>query len=147
MRIITNNDTMKKMTSLGWMICGVFLMCAVSGSAQSTLSSEGESEILTLEKALEIAYQNSPTLRQSKISLEQSQNSLISRRASLKSQFSLELSPFGYSRNSSFQELTSEWYTFRSMTSSGTFSCCVSFTDAVSLRKQRKKLILNICFL
>ena len=104
------------------MICGVFLVCAVSGSAQSTLSSEGESEILTLEKALEIAYQNSPTLRQSKISLEQSQNSLISRRASLKSQFSLELSPFGYSRNSSFQELTSEWYTFRSMTSSGTFS-------------------------
>lgn len=104
------------------MICGVFLMCAVSGSAQSTFSSEGESEILTLEKALEIAYQNSPTLRQSKISLEQSQNSLISRRASLKSQFSLELSPFGYSRNSSFQELTSEWYTFRSMTSSGTFS-------------------------
>ena len=89
--------------------------------AQSVEEITGTPEILTLERALEIAYENSPTLRQSKISLEQSQNSLVMQRASLKSQFSLELSPFSYSRNSSFQELTSEWNTFRSMQSSGTF--------------------------
>lgn len=113
---------MRKMTPLGWFICGFFMLSPILGKAQSTQEYEGKSEILTLERALEIAYENSPTLRQSKISLEQSQNSLISQRASLKSQFSLDLNPFSYSRNSSFQELNSEWNTFRSLSSSGTFT-------------------------
>ena len=103
------NDIMRKMTPLGWLICGFFMLSPILGKAQSTQEYEGKSEILTLERALEIAYENSPTLRQSKISLEQSQNSLISQRASLKSQFSLDLNPFQYSRNSSFQDCLHSW--------------------------------------
>lgn len=50
-------------------------------------------EILTLEKALEIAYQQSPSIIQSKMSLEQSELALIQQKASLKSQFSLNFEP------------------------------------------------------
>ena len=47
-------------------------------------------EMLTLDGALEYAYQNSPSLIQSKLSMEQSELNLKAQRASLKTQFAAD---------------------------------------------------------
>ena len=99
---------MKKITSISLIISGFLMLCSGSTFAQ---------EILTLEKALEIAYQQSPSIIQSKMSLEQSELSLIQQKASLKSQFSLNLSPFQYTRSTSFDNYNTQWYTRKSMSS------------------------------
>lgn len=78
--------------------------------------------VLTLEKALEIAYEQSPQLIQTKMSLERSELNLVSRRASLKPRFNFDLSPFNYSRGNSYDEYTSRWYDTESMSASGGFS-------------------------
>lgn len=75
-------------------------------------------EVLTLEKALETAYEHSPALIQSKLSLEQQQLNLKAQDASLKSQFSLDINPFNYSRNNRYDDYNSEWYASENMTSS-----------------------------
>ena len=99
---------MKKIASISLIISGILMLCSGSTFAQ---------EILTLEKALEIAYQQSPSIIQSKMSLEQSELALIQQKASLKSQFSLNLSPFQYTRSTSFDEYNTQWYTRKSMSS------------------------------
>ena len=99
---------MKKITSISLIISGFLMLCSGSTFAQ---------EILTLEKALEIAYQQSPSIIQSKMSLEQSELALIQQKASLKSQFSLNLSPFQYTRSTSFDNYNTQWYTRKSMSS------------------------------
>lgn len=76
---------------------------------------------LTIEKALDIAEENSPTLRRSHMNLERSQEMLTAQRASLKSKFSLNLSPVGYEKNRRFDNRLSQWYTNETFTSSGTF--------------------------
>lgn len=78
-------------------------------------------EILTLEKALEIAFQHSPALLQSKLSLQQRQLDLKAQDASLKSQFSLDISPFNYTRNNQYDSYNSKWYANESMSSSASF--------------------------
>lgn len=75
-------------------------------------------EILTLEKALNIAYANSPSLIQSKLSLEQRQLNLKAQDASLKSQFSLDVNPFNYTRNNQYDSYNSKWYANENMSSS-----------------------------
>ncbi len=99
---------MKKIASISLIISGILMLCSGSTFAQ---------EILTLEKALEIAYQQSPSIIQSKMSLEQSELALIQQKASLKSQFSLNLSPFQYTRSTSFDDYNTQWYTRKSMSS------------------------------
>ena len=99
---------MKKITAISLIISGFLMLCSGSTFAQ---------EILTLEKALEIAYQQSPSIIQSKMSLEQSELALIQQKASLKSQFSLNLSPFQYTRSTSFDNYNTQWYTRKSMSS------------------------------
>ena len=99
---------MKKIASISLIISGILMLCSGSTFAQ---------EILTLEKALEIAYQQSPSIIQSKMSLEQSELALIQQKASLKSQFSLNLNPFQYTRCSSFDEYNTQLYTRKSMIS------------------------------
>ena len=93
---------MKKIASISLIISGILMLCSGSTFAQ---------EILTLEKALEIAYQQSPSIIQSKMSLEQSELALIQQKASLKSQFSLNLNPFQYTRSTSFDDYNTQWYT------------------------------------
>lgn len=99
---------MKKIASISLIISGILMLCSESTFAQ---------EILTLEKALEIAYQQSPSIIQSKMSLEQSELALIQQKASLKSQFSLNLNPFQYTRSTSFDDYNTQWYTRKSMSS------------------------------
>ena len=79
-------------------------------------------QILTLDKALEIAQQNSPSIRTSLLNLERSQQLLKAQKAALKSQFTLSLTPIDYSKNRSFDDYTSTWYTNENFESYGTFT-------------------------
>ena len=75
-------------------------------------------EMLTLDGALEYAYENSPSLIQSKLSMEQSELNLKAQRASLKTQFALDLNAFQYTRQNSYDNFNSQWYLNENMTSS-----------------------------
>ncbi|MDR3245415.1 MAG: TolC family protein [Prevotellaceae bacterium] len=76
---------------------------------------------LTIEKAMDIAQKNSPALRTSQMNLERYKQMLIAQQASLKSQFSLNVSPVNYSRSRQFDTRFSEWYTNENLTSGGEF--------------------------
>ena len=78
-------------------------------------------EMLTIEKALDIAEENNPTLRSQKLSLERAQLLLEAQRASLKSRFSLNLNPVSYSKNRRFDNRLSQWYTNETFSTDGTF--------------------------
>ncbi len=91
----------------------VLLMCFTSLGAQ---------EVLTLQKAMELARLGSPALRQARLGLTQSNENLNAQRASLKSGFRLNLTPLEYSHNRQYNEPLSEWYTNESTRSYGTFS-------------------------
>ena len=54
------------------------------------VSSQGQVS-LTIEKAMDIAEEHSPSLRRSHMNLERYQQNLVAQRASLKSKFSLNL--------------------------------------------------------
>lgn len=77
--------------------------------------------VLTLDDALETAYATSPTIRQSALSLERSQESLNAQNAALKSNFSFSVTPFGFRRNREFSALYSSWSTTENKDVSGTF--------------------------
>lgn len=79
-------------------------------------------QILTLEKALNIAFENSPALIQSKLSLEQQQLNLKAQDASLKSQFALDVNPFNYTRNNMYDSYNSQWFANENMASSASLA-------------------------
>jgi len=68
-------------------------------------------EILTLDKALGIAQTGSPDLKRSMLNLERFSKNLEAQRAALKSRFSLDVQPVGFSRNRRFDNRVSQWYT------------------------------------
>ncbi|RHJ84795.1 TolC family protein [Parabacteroides sp. AM08-6] len=88
---------------------------------------------LTIEKAMDIAEENSPTLRRSHMNLDRYQENLIAQRASLKSKFSLNLNPVDYNKNRRFDNRLSQWYTNETFSSSGTFQVDqpILWTDGV----------------
>jgi outer membrane protein len=79
-------------------------------------------QILTLDKALEIANSNSPSIQATLLSLERSEQSLKAQNAALKSSFSLNVTPFSYSKSRSFQDYQSVWNTSETTQSFGTFT-------------------------
>ena len=88
---------------------------------------------LTIDQALDIAEENNPQLKNSKLSFERTQFLLEAQRASLKSQFSMTIDPFSYSQTRSFDNRFSEWYTNKNLSSNGTFRVeqPILFTDGV----------------
>lgn len=88
-------------------------------------------QVLTLDKALSIAFQNSPALIQSKLSLQQNELNLQAQQASLKSQFSLDVSPFNYSRSSQYDSYNSKWFDSKTMSSSASLGIVqpIKWTD------------------
>ncbi|GHT28985.1 membrane protein [Bacteroidia bacterium] len=101
------ND-MKKIILIAVLLLGWF----TTGNAQL---------VLTMEKAMDIAQENSPNIRTSLMNLERYQQMLIAQRASLKSRFSLNLSPVDYSKNRRFDNRLSQWYTNETFSSNGVF--------------------------
>lgn len=96
-------------------------------------------EVLTLESALEVAKLGSPDIQRARLNLTQSRENLIARRASLKSSFRLNLTPFQYNQNRQYNDLLSEWYNSESMNSYGSFTIHqpIALTDgSISLTNQ-----------
>ncbi|MBL7971894.1 MAG: TolC family protein [Prolixibacteraceae bacterium] len=101
---------LKKLIRRGLML-SVFCQLLFSANAQ---------QILTLEKALEIAGTNSPDIRRSLLNLARSEQSLKAQNAALKSNFSLNLTPFGYDQTRSFDNFNAKWFTSKTTQSFGT---------------------------
>ena len=78
-------------------------------------------QLLTIDKAMDIAQENNPTLKRSLLNLEQYQQNLLAERASLKSRFSLNLTPVDYSKNRRFDNRLSQWYTNETFSTGGMF--------------------------
>jgi len=83
--------------------------------------SSAQNDSITIEKALEIAEVNNPSLRSSKLSLERSQLNLEANKLALKSRFSLNLDPVSYNKDRSFDNRFSEWYENERFNTGGTF--------------------------
>ena len=96
------------------------------------VSSQGQVS-LTIEKAMDIAEEHSPSLRRSHMNLERYQQNLVAQRASLKSKFSLNLNPVDYSKSRSFDNRLSQWYTNERFSATGTFQVDqpILWTDGV----------------
>lgn len=95
--------------------------------------------LITLEKAMEIAGQNSPDIQQSLLNLERYKESLNATKASQKSRFQLGITPFDYSNQRRFDDYNSKWYTTEQTKSSGSFTVTQPFlpTDAtISLNNE-----------
>lgn len=74
-------------------------------------------EIMTLNKALEIATLNSPDLKITELNLTRSQNNLAAQRAGLKSLFSLTVDPVQYNKGTNFDSFNAQWYNRENFTS------------------------------
>lgn len=70
-----------------------------------------QAQILTLEKAMEIAFKNSPSIQEARYSLTISGENLKAQQAGLKSQFLLTLTPLTLSETRTFSDLTSRYNT------------------------------------
>lgn len=95
------------------LVAGSMIVCETSLEAQA---------LLTIDKSMDIAVDNSPDMQQTELSLVRSQERLNAQRARLKSQFSITLNPFEYEKTNRFDSQTSEWYLNESASSGGTFA-------------------------
>lgn len=86
------------------------------------LLSANAQQILTLERALDIARSNSPDLRRSLLNLERSEQSLKAQNAALKSNFSLNVTPISYDKTRAFDTYNAKWNTSETTRSQGTFT-------------------------
>jgi len=106
----------------------LFLAAALAIASLETIQSQ---QLLTIDRAMDIAQENNPVLKRSLTTLERYQQSLIAQRASLKSKFMLNLTPIDYSKTRRFENRLSEWYTNESLSTSGMFQVeqPILFTD------------------
>jgi|WetSurMetagenome_2_1015567.scaffolds.fasta_scaffold01145_6 outer membrane protein len=105
----------------------LILIILISGISVS-LAQEG----LTLEKSLSIAEANSPSIKIARLSLIRSQENLNAQNASLKSQFSLMLTPVSYSQSRVFSDLISDYNSVKKTQTYGSFTVLqpIVWTDA-----------------
>ena len=82
--------------------CFIFIMNVLISSSQKGL---------TLEEAMQIAEDNSPNMKRTRLNLIRSQENLNAQNAALKSQFSLSVNPLSFNQNREFNDLISEWNT------------------------------------
>jgi len=118
------------MSHIKLILTGILLVSALVTSGQKTL---------TLEDAMNIALENSPEIKQSKISMEQSREYLNAQLAMLKSHFSLDVTPFEYSNTETYNDYYAQWYTTENMGANGSLviSQPIKFTDGrLTLRNQ-----------
>jgi outer membrane protein len=101
----------------------LLFICSLHGFSQ---------EGLTLEKSLNIAESNSPSMKKTRLNLIRSQENLNAQNAALKSNFSLTLNPISYTQNREFNDLISQWYSRNTTESYGNFTISqpIVLTDA-----------------
>lgn len=111
-------------------IAGTILLSALYTKAQNTL---------TLDEAMNIALENSPDIKQSRLNMEQNREYLNAQLAMLKSRFSLDVTPIEYSQSQTYNEYFSKWNTTENIGANGTFIVQqpIKFTDGtISLRNR-----------
>lgn len=103
-------------------ITGFILLSAISVRPQ---------QVITLEDAMNIALENSPDIKQSRLSMEQNREYLNAQLAMLKSKFSFDVTPFQYSNTQSYDDYFAKWYTTENLGASGSLliSQPIKFTD------------------
>ena len=97
----------------GILLTGALAAMGTASQAQS---------LLTIDRSMDIAVENSPDMKQTELSLVRSQERLNAQKARLKSQFSITLDPFEYEKTNRFDQQTSEWFVNESASSGGTFA-------------------------
>jgi len=109
----------------------IIYLIAVTSLGLLNYPIQGQTTI-TLEKALEIAGQNSPDIQQSLLNLERYKESLNAQKASQKSKFQFEVMPIEYYNRRLFEESIPKWFTSEQTRSNGTFSISqpILLTDA-----------------
>ncbi len=98
-----------------------FVLCTIV-IFNSLITYSFAQEALTVDNAINIALKNSPQIKQSKLNLDRSKESLKAQEAGLMSRFSLKVTPFEYSKDRQFNEFFSTWNTSETKSSYGTFS-------------------------
>src|ERR1035437_1518678 len=106
------NMLLKKIIQRGLMLI-LFYQLLLTANAQ---------QILTLESAMDIARSNSPDIRRSILNLTNSEESLKAQNAALKSNFSLNVTPFSFDQTRAFDTYNSVWNTSKTTQSFGTFT-------------------------
>jgi len=92
---------------------------------------------MTLDEALRVAEDNSPSMKRTRLNLVRSQENLNAQNAALKSNFSLSVNPLTYSQNRAYNSAISGFNTTKDLLSSGSLviSQPIVLTDAtISLR-------------
>lgn len=89
------------------------LLIPGKGSAQTRL---------TLEESIQVAQTGSPDIKKSNLNLISNRKSLDAQRASLRSRFALDVTPFDFSRRRVFNELVAEFNTNEDYNSFANFS-------------------------
>ena len=86
---------------------------------------------MTLDKALNYAFRNSPSIQEAGYSLEISERNLMAQQAGLKSQFNLTVTPFSYSSERVFNDLISQYNTQKQTKTETRFSITqpIKWTD------------------
>ncbi|MCP4313519.1 MAG: TolC family protein [Bacteroidetes bacterium] len=97
------------------------VMLLAGGIAIAGTALQGQA-LLTIDRSMEFAVENSPDMKQTELSLVRSQERLNAQRARLKSQFSISLNPFEYEKTNRFDSQTGEWFLNESASSGGTFA-------------------------
>ena len=115
--------TLKMKLKFAWM---VIFLTGISLFSFAQLS-------LTIEQALDIAEDNNPQMRTSKLNYQRTQYLLEASRAGLKPQFSMTVDPFSYDQRRNFDSRFSEWYTTRTISSGSRLQTELPFllTDGV----------------
>jgi len=92
---------------------------------------------LTLENAMEIALENSPEIKKSRLNMEQNKEYLNAQLASLKSKFSFEVTPFTYSKTDTYNDYFSQWYTSETKGANGSLTIAqpIKFSDGTLVLK------------
>jgi outer membrane protein TolC len=91
----------------GAMLLALLLLAALPPGASGQ-------QILSLDDALNIAMENSPNIRHTKLRLESSEARLKAQEAGLKTQFRFRLGDISYRNTNQFDEFFSRWYRYES---------------------------------
>jgi len=109
------NDRHKRFQSGVFIAAGFLLLFLTASGAQPQV-------LLNYGSAMDIAMENSPDIKRTRLDLERSREMLNAQKASLKSNFRLTLEPFTFSRDRTFNTFLSDWSSTKTTSSLGTFS-------------------------
>ncbi len=107
----------KVIRSMRRVVVAGMLLFLLPGAGEEALAQVA----LTLDKSIAIAGQNSPDIQRSLLNLTRYRESLNAQKASLKSQFSMDVNPVTFDQSRMFDNRFNKWFTNRNLQSYGTF--------------------------